>query len=456
MVYILLDNWPTIRYNTGRYTNCTTKNHRYGKICRIKYHTKEQTTMIDPRSWLGLAAAGTQKSQKSLITAPLTDGKTSTAWHTIPTKHGRRALLVALDAGNGAAKIVVPQAQADQSQPPQLHASRIDAVYSIARAANSEDGHTTYQIDGSPIIIGNPHLFGVTPLPTGNTVDRFGDPMYRQFVLAAIVRALAEAGHSPEQADRHPIYIYLAYAAPSDEFGTGGKVSQATAEALATIRPVIDGRAETVKVMRMSGGKAETWPIHIVDLRALPQSQGIYNAITYDIERRAVLDVSRMLTLDIGFGHTQLTQTTINEQGKAVHQVQQIGEGGVEIIAAELIKQAGAAQLNNADAQVIIATGKDADKRDRSAIRDRAIEIAGPKMLQAADKVALQTRSGHLVVTGGGAAIPALRAMLADRLRHRDQEITTIVPAEVAGYATAIGIYAYYYAMLRTLKPWQS
>lgn len=160
------------------------------------------------------------------------------------------------------------------------------------------------------------------------------------------------------------------------------------------------------------------------------------------------------MTLDIGFGHTQLTHTTVNDRGKAVHVPQQIGEGGVELIAAEL-RSANGAQLSNADAQLIIMSGKDADKRDRSQICDLAIRTIGPKLLQAADKVAFQQRAGHLVVTGGGAALPELRSMIEDRLRHRDPELTTIVPADIAGFATSIGIWAYYYAWLRVTRPWQ-
>lgn len=81
------------------------------------------------------------------------------------------------------------------------------------------------------------------------------------------------AGHTPETYDRYPIYIYLAYAAPSDEFADGKVKPRTSGRTINARLTYDDGKAQTVKVIRSTNSTTEVWSLNIVDLRPIAQSQ---------------------------------------------------------------------------------------------------------------------------------------------------------------------------------------
>ena len=134
----------------------------------------------------------------------------STAGRRVPTT----ALLVSIDNGNDAFKGALLHAHQ-----PFLHTRRMVTAYAPAKAQQSEEGITTWQVnDSEPFWIGNDALLhgDVESLPIGMTEDRLPDERFRRYLFACLVEVLQEAGYDPSASEASAEYdLYVSVGVPN-------------------------------------------------------------------------------------------------------------------------------------------------------------------------------------------------------------------------------------------------
>jgi hypothetical protein len=406
--------------------------------------------LVAQESWLGMALAGTAPSTTALITSALVTERGREFPRTFPTQRHGPAVTVFVDGGNGGAKIGV--LMQDTASAPRLLLRRVEVCHAPAPIVRSGTKTTNYRIDGGkPFRIGNPFAPEARAIRTGSTGQRLADESYREFLFAAIVDTLVAAGYTaPEGGKQLP--IYLGYAVPTTEMEEN-EIVAATQEAVKQLR------REVVPVVRADKHGERVWPIYIENTGFAPQPQGVFYAMQRGLFANVVLDsVTRMKTLDIGFGHEQVFTVEITEDGMSTTGTI-IGSGMIEVanILIRLIEECYGVTLNEAQAQyaMITQTFDDGQVHQIPDLVRQAIDEGGELLLQRADKRAFEDRQALLAVSGGGAA--ALREQVERRiaLSGRRQGTSLVLPEKVTAFANLLGNYAYFTHTLLANRPWK-
>ena len=395
--------------------------------------------LIQPTSWLGLARKNHDLRDGIWLTGPISVGKTALK-PTLQTPQRHPGVVVAVDGGNGGAKIAVARPQTDPAIAPRLLIKRIPACVASYKPVRTGAVPTRYQIDaGETIVIGQPEIDGSKEITTGSTAERFGQPLYRTYLFAAIVDTLVAAGYQPR--DGRALPIYIGYAVPGEEI-EHDRLAPATAEALKTL-----GGA-TVEVLRWCDGQntPTRWLLSVVGVRYAPQSAGVAYALRHSPGGEIVLNLKKLTTYDLGYGHSQVFHTTVLKTDTGERMSTTGGEVGVGLkMIAEQIVSSSRGKIGIVEAQHVLIHGERIDGTPTSAAKD-AVHAIAAELFDLADTDVFKAR-GWLVVTGGGAAQSELRQEIVERLKRspRGIDYSVILPCDVAPFANAIGIYAIVY-----------
>jgi hypothetical protein len=407
--------------------------------------------LVAQQSWLGLALGGAAPSPTALITAPLITERGREFPRTFPTQRHGPAITVFVDGGNGGAKIGVIMHDA-ATDAPRLLMRRIEVCHAPAPIVRSGTKTTNYRIDGGrPFRIGNPFAPEARAIRTGSTSQRLADESYREFLFAAIVDTLVAAGYHPPEGGKQ-LPIYFGYAVPTTEMEEN-EIVHATQDAVKQLR------REVVPIVRADKHGEQVWPIYIENTGFAPQPQGVFYAMQRGLFANVVLDgVTRMKTLDIGFGHEEVFTVEITDDGMSTTGTI-IGSGMIEVasILIRLVEESYGVTLNEAQAQyaIITATFDDGQVHQIPDLVRQAIEEGGELLLQRADKRAFEDRQALLAVSGGGAA--SLRELLEQRiaLSGRRKGTSLVLPEKVTAFANLLGNYAYLTHALIANRPWK-
>lgn len=413
------------------------------------------SAIIRNGTWLAAATNGQSprraKPGTALVTASLVSGD-QVARVMFPTKSGQTAPIVLIDGGNGALKIIVPLYQSEQVSP-MLYARRIETCH--GRPIQTRDAASRqlqYQIDHALAIrIGDPDRAQIQ-IPPGTTAARYADGMYRQIICAAVVETLREAGWTPETAST----IYLGYALPSNDYTSTGEIRADAADAVRTLSGMIS-------VRRTNKADEQDWAIRVAGIYVGEQSYGVYYGLSRTYAHQiAISGFSSLRTLDIGYGHTHGQIVDIGEDGSDTTRSWEI-ESGMRIAAEQLVTLVSERyqdKIDQAQAQIALRTGTytlGVGDIDCSDLVVDAIAYAAPRIISAAEASGMADPRGALLISGGGAAHPAMRQHLAKWLDNsaRAKRPNFIVSDMIVGFANAIGMYGYISNRIAKARPWR-
>lgn len=407
--------------------------------------------LINPNSWLGVALQGSAPNETTLISGPLVSPKGKKFPQTFPTRRSGPGILVVIDGGNGALKISTLMAP-NVDEPPRLLMRRVEVCYALARQVRTGAPVKTFTVNGGvPIRIGQPFVSGAQSIRTGSTAERMNTGFYRDIMFSAIADTLHEAGYQPDK-DK-PLPIYLGYIIPTDEFSNNAVIAT-TDDALKSLR------GTEFVVQRSDRNGSHKWNILVENTGFAPQTQGVFYALQRGIFADVVLEgITRLKTLDIGFGHEQILTVEFDE-GEMTTSGGVIGKGMI-LVAERLIELVDAKYgvvLNHAQAQYAIITNKiDVGQiHEVPELVKQALDEVGEVILQKADNDAFTDQLATLICSGGGTIKLEQAIHQRIKLAKRRDGTSLVLPAKVAAWANNLGGFARISHEIMRVQPWKT
>lgn len=398
-------------------------------------------TLIQPTSWLGLAAAGVKPRTTSLLTAPLITAQNKHFPRVFPTGVDDPAVLVVVDGGNSTLKIAVLVVGIDNTVAPQLLMRQVDVCYVIAEQ-NPGYVQAKFRINGGTAIhIGNPLAKGVQDIPSGSTAERMANSFYTDILFAAITDTLIEAYY---QVPKVPLPIYFGYVVPSKEYSSGTSVST-TRNALEALR------GQTITIDRDDQKGTQHWSLHVVNTLAAPQTFSIFYGMQRGVSGEVVLEGGRDIDIiDIGFESIQtLSVEGANEEEESIAITHTYAPGIISLtkLLIEKIEQDYGVSINSAQARSALVTNlclfPDGTVQDISEYVDSVFNDAEDYIISPMDTKLLATRASVFVCAGGGAIKFAAAIEHWFGKETADGIPILVLPPNIASWANVVGGYAY-------------